>query len=144
MKWLVCVWSQWVLLSVCEVCACMLLCSCHHWCWLVRSVYGDVCVWHSYAWSACVWNAAPGCVLVDLFVGFGVWWYLSDSVCMSACVCRGNVPAFTLCQRKGSFWLQWGSHQETPRHQPWPYSQVRTQTHNKLLTKLFTLLYGLQ
>lgn len=48
---------------------------------------------------------------------------------MSSCVCRGNVPAFTLCQRKGSFWLQWGSHQEAPRYKPRPHSQVRRYTY---------------
>lgn len=62
---------------------------------------------------------------------------------MSSCVCRGNVPAFTLCQRKGSFWLQWGSHQEAPRYKPRPHSQVRCYTngHAQLMLSccVFTL-----
>lgn len=59
--------------------------------------------------------------------------YICDSMSQIACawvhVCRGNVPAFTLCQRKGSFWLQWGSHQEAPRYKPRPHSQVRRYTY---------------
>lgn len=56
-------------------------------------------------------------------------------VSVSECMCQGDVPAFTLCQRKGSFWLQWGGHQKTSCHQSWPHSQVRTyaKTHTILL-----------
>lgn len=54
---------------------------------------------------------------------------MSQIACAWVHVCRGNVPAFTLCQRKGSFWLQWGSHQEAPRYKPRPHSQVRRYTY---------------
>ena len=119
-------------------------CVCSHWverrvgaCYCVVVNYGadlsDVCVWHSYACVKCrSWVCSSSSVR-----GLRVWRYASLGVCMSACVCRGDVPAFTLCQRKGSLWLQRGSHQETPRHKPWPCSQVRTRKMKRFASRTF-------
>ncbi len=115
-----CVSSQWVL-KVCVRCVCM-----HDTWWLsLMLLTCQMCVW----WYVCDILRLGVFVLISLkCLWFRMWQCVSGSLCLSACVCRGNVPAFTLCQRKGSFWLQWGSHQETPRRQPRPCSQVRTVT----------------
>lgn len=114
--WVTYYWTQWVFLAqTSELCI--------HDSTLQLSLLG-LCVGECVTFNSLI---CLGCFRISLrCFWLQMWWYVQGSVCMSVCLWRGNVPAFTLCQRKSSFWLQWGGHQKTSRRQSQPSSQVRT------------------
>lgn len=104
-------WAQW------EVC--IFVSNCHFGWHEMVCVISSVCVCVKY----CLWVCTSSFVCLGLVCHLVYAWLH---------VCVHNVPAFALCQRTGSFWLQWGSYQETPRRQPRACSQVRTHTHTHI------------